>query len=241
MNKTQRKTSIYLFTIILLPLLIGLILSTISFFYTYTEAELGNLKFCLSSSCIGHWSSVNKYPLTILAITGSIVAGLVTISGIIIALLNYQSSVRSSSIANHLSHLSLFSNYVYSETSRRIRISKSTIETMKWYNLIYADSLTGSLDISSAYKEFIAKLGNQISSSNKKYTSEENKDGAIYRYKDHQEAIILTLSEIGVYLERLPRIDFNEVEDQVLDLIRTVNSSFCRDRNIPSIPLRQYN
>lgn len=241
MNSTKRKTITVLSAIMAVPLLIGLILSAISFFVTYSEIGLGELSFCLSSSCIEYWSSVNEYPIAILSLTGSIVIGLVTISGIIIALLSYQSSVRSSSIANHLSHISLFSSYVHAETLRRIKISKSTVEAMKWYNLIYSSSINGGLDISPAYAGFLTRLSAQISASNRTYSSNENKDGSIYRYKDHQQAMILLLSEVGFYLERLPRIDFNEVEDQVIDLIRTVNTSFCRGEKIPSIPVRRYN
>lgn len=241
MNSTKRKTITALSAIMAVPLLIGLMLSAISFFVTYSEIGLGELSFCLSSSCIEYWSSVNEYPIAILSLTGSAVIGLVTISGIIIALLSYQSSVRSSAIANHLSHISLFSNYVHAETLRRTKISKSTTEALKWYNLIYSDSINGSLDISSTYADFITRLSAQISSSSKIYSSKENKDGSIYRYKEHQQAMILLLSEVGFYLERLPRIDFNEVEDQVIDLIRTVNTSFCRSGGIPSIPARRYN
>ncbi|UFQ99544.1 retron Ec48 family effector membrane protein [Pseudomonas wenzhouensis] len=113
--------------------------------------------------------------MAILSLTGGAVIGLVTISGIIIALLSYQSSVRSSAISNHLSHISLFSNYVHAETLRRTKISRFTIEALKWYNLIYSDSINGSLDISSTYADFITRLSAQISSSSKIYSSKEKK------------------------------------------------------------------
>ena len=52
--------------------------------------------------------------------------------------------------------------------------------------------------------------------------------------------MISILSEAGIYLERLPRINFNEVEVQVLNLIESVNKSFCKNELLPSFPERLY-
>ena len=117
---------------------------------------------------------------------------------------------------------------------------RSDVEALKWYNFIYSESVSGRFNISPEYCDFISRINIQINESNRRYTSTSTTPGDNYRYKDHQKKIIPLFEEVGIYLEGLPRIDFNEVEIQALDLIDTVNKSFCRDKAIPEIQKRGY-
>lgn len=221
-------------------LLLGLVLSILIVIVTYRFESLGEFDFCLASSCIDFWLEKNSAALSVLSVTGTIVIGAVTIGGISIALLSYQNSVNYSTVSNHLSHLNIFMAYVASESARRSRLCKSDIESLKWYNLIYSESASGKLTVSAEYCHFIDKLNAIISDSNQKYVNVSPVASENYRYKEHQKLMILALKDLGIYLEGLPRIDFNEVEGQVVNLIETVNKSFCRDEAIPAIYSRGY-
>ncbi|VEE16343.1 retron Ec48 family effector membrane protein [Ectopseudomonas mendocina] len=220
---------------------IGVMVSVAILISTYRVESLGDLDFCFSSSCVEFWSEANKAALDVLSVTGGLAIGLVTVGGIMIALLNYQNSVQFSSVSNHLSHLSIFSNYVKSEASRRHLLSSLNVESLKWYNLAYSDSMSGSLEISGAYIEFVKRLNAQVEKSNGLYQNTSTNLDEKYKYTAHQGELISLLQEIGIYLERKPRIDFNLIEDQALDLLRTVNVSFCRNASIPAIAVRTYN
>lgn len=224
----------------LLVLLLGLMISGVILFQTFNAELLGSLEFCLTSQCVDFWLKKNESVILVLSVTGSAIIGLVTIGGIIVALLSYKNAVSYATVSNHLSHLNIFMAYVLSETARRSLLCRSDVESLKWYNFIYSESATGRFNISPQYCDFICRLNRQISDSNSKYISASKIQGDNYRYKDHQKQMILILKEVGVYLEGLPRMDFNEVEAQVLDLIDTVNKSFCRDESIPEIGSRAY-
>ncbi|QXI42385.1 retron Ec48 family effector membrane protein [Pseudomonas wayambapalatensis] len=211
--------------------------SFIFFFVTLFSRGLFGMPLCFSSGCVDFWIKENSAVFSVLSAAGAVVTGLVTIGGILIALKSYQSSVKASAITNHLSHLSLFISYVSSEIKRRSRIADSEVESLRWYNLVYAKSISGVLTVSNEYAEFVTRLNCQIERSNSLYASAE---GVGYRYKEHQTAMIVIFSDIGIYLERLPRIDFNEVESQVLDLVQTINLSFCRDGKVSKISERNY-
>lgn len=238
----QKQISIALIAKLLIAVIVsGIAISILILVLTYRAESLGDLDFCLSSSCIEFWSESNKASLDVLAVTGALAIGLVTVGGILIALLNYQNSVHFSSVSNHLSHLSIFSNYVKNEASRRSLLSSLNVESLKWYNLAYSDSMSGNLEISGAYIGFIDRLNTQVEKSNSLYQNTSTNLDERYKYTAHQSELISLLQEIGIYLERKPRIDFNLIEDQALDLLQTVNFSFCRNKLIPAVKLRTYN
>lgn len=242
MNGLHKLTSKYLTlpTVALMSaglMLLAVVSAVIVFFATLYTGDLAERDVCFASKCVEFWIKENSAVFGVLSGAGTVVTGLVTIGGILIALKSYQSSVRASAITNHLSHLTLFIAYVSSEIKRRSRIADAEVEALKWYNLIYDESMLGKLSVSGQYASFIDKLNSQIESSNCLYASAEG-DG--YRYKDHQEKMILILCDVGIYLERLPRIDFNEVETQILDLLETINMSFCRAGVISKVSKRNY-
>jgi hypothetical protein len=229
---------IAVFLVLLFIVSTGLLAAGAMIYKTYHSAGLSDLELCFSNACVAFWIKNNGAALSVLALTGSAIIGVVTIGGIVVALFNYKNSVHSSAITNHLSHLTIFMDYVRAETSRRSRLSPSEVEPLKWYNLIYKQSLAGRFTTSVEYVSFLTKICNLIESSNKKYCS-ANKDSR-YSYKNNQTEMISILFEAGIYLERLPRINFNEVEVQVLNLIESVNKSFCKNELLPSFPERLY-
>lgn len=208
----------------LIIFIFGFAFSLIVFLATLSNGGLLSHEFCLSNSCVSYFFKQTGSVFLILSATGGVIVGLITFGGILIALSNYQNLVKTSTLTNHLSHMSIFSDYVYSETDKRPRLTKASIDVLKWYNYIYSDSRFGRLEVSPRYIEFIASINNGINTSNNLYIGPSLDK---YEYKFHQGLMIDRMLNIGITLHRLPRLDFNEVEDQVLDLIYTINRSFC--------------
>ena len=84
--------------------------SLISFYSDYKEHDLGG--FCFSSICIKNFTNTFTGGLRILENGIKYIALLAAISGAMIALNNYKLSLKTSSLTSHISHLSLFQNYI---------------------------------------------------------------------------------------------------------------------------------
>jgi hypothetical protein len=52
--------------------------------------------------------------------------------------------------------------------------------------------------------------------------------------------MIAALSGFGISLVRQPRLDFFEIEEQVLSMVVAVNFAFCPRPNLPAVPARLY-
>lgn len=204
---------------------LGLTLSLLVFLATGITGKAFEKSFCLTSDCVQHFKTTFSSVLDILATTGAVLGGLITLGAITVALLSYLSSNRSLALANHISHMAIFSSYIYREIEKKGRLDKSSFDVLKWYNLIYKNQGNGELLISSEYKNFISNINSQIKKSNQLITKET--DGG-YLYKVHQTLIMEIFYTAGIELSALPRMDFHEVEGEVLDLIDIINKSFCR-------------
>ncbi len=114
------------------------------------------------------------------------------------------------------------------------RINNKDINVSIWYALIFPESRLGKLSVSILYKEQIVGINKKIRQSN------EKNDNSIFLYKPHQELMKEQFYKMGISIARLPRVDFYEVESQVLALITTVNTAFCQSDSVPPITERQY-
>ncbi|MGY2275929.1 MULTISPECIES: retron Ec48 family effector membrane protein [Pseudomonas] len=218
-------------------IIIGIGLSAIVFLATGFIDKAFNFGFCLTSNCIQNFKAIYGSVLDILTTTGVMLGGLITLGAITVALLSYLSSNRALALANHISHMAIFSNYIYKEIEKKGRLNASSFDVLKWYNLIYSNQESGELIISKDYKIFILEINSQIQTSNKLITKES--DGA-YLYKPHQKSMKSILKKSGIELSALPRLDFHEVEGEVLELIDIINKSFCRSADNLEIEKRIY-
>ncbi|WP_217476577.1 retron Ec48 family effector membrane protein [Stutzerimonas stutzeri] len=208
-----------------LVLSIGFAVSLTIFLATLFGEKLYDFDFCLTSSCVKFWTKKNEAVFDILFSTGNIIAVLITLGGIVVALFSYLNSVQSSKLANHLAQLTIFTEYIRCEIEKRPRITNSDVDVLKWYNILFKNSSSGSFDVSDEYQALLQQINSNIDLSNHRY---ENVDAHRYEYKHHQKTMIDIFDNFGIKMSRLPRIDFNEAESQVLDLISTANRSFCR-------------
>ena len=220
----------YLVGIVLAVIVAGSIFFVISFNATGESSGLFQQRICFENSCLERFYKTFKYTLQIPVITGSAVALLITFGGVLIALQSYLATKRASALSNHLSHISIFTNYLYTEIDKRDLLSRGSFDVLQWYNLIYKNSRNGDLSISREYKEAIRAINSVILHSNSLVS--KVKPGE-FRYKPHQESMINALSALGIKLTFTPRLAFYDIEGQIFDIIDIVNKSFC----LPSEPL----
>ncbi|WP_123894705.1 retron Ec48 family effector membrane protein [Serratia sp. FDAARGOS_506] len=194
-------------------------------------------EMCFSNKCLEFFFKEFSFAFSFITSLGTIMAGGIALSGFLVALKSYLGAKKTSELSNHISHLSLFNSFISVEVEKRDRLSKSSFDHFKWYNLIYPNSRDGFFSVSVEYVDFINKTNSIINESNDLSTGIA---AGGYYYKPHQEKIKKIFLLIGVELHSQPRLDFLEMEEQLYDLVNVVNMSFCISEHSMSISPIKY-
>lgn len=237
-NNNQKEYSWFKRTLITLA---GLTIAASVASYVATLSSIGssNLSFCLTSKGVTTFAQLFSGAITILKGGAFITVTFATITGVYVALMTYINSVKSSSLSGHVSHINLFKSYIDSEIENKSNISPKSIDTFKWYRTMFPQSTSGDINISNEYVLAIKNILNNVNKTVKTFTSP---DGGKYCYKKHQGVLISALDPIGIKLERLPKKIFFDSENDLFDLIDSVNSTFNNGVKIPHLkdPKRAY-
>lgn len=228
--RTASKISVGIF-------LIGSFLSILLIILGLVESNAFQRDICINSTCIENFLQFIDLGISGLTKTLSLTITAFTVIGIYFAVLNYISTANTNAISNHLLNLSTFKDYINDELERKGRVSKESIDTFKWYNLLFPHSKKGKLSPGDRYKAILHEIKNCINQSNKEYASPKTPS---FAYKPHQERMISALRNIGISIEFMPRNDFSESERQIIDLINTTNQEFCGEQSLPILPLPKY-
>ncbi|UTY57699.1 retron Ec48 family effector membrane protein [Massilia sp. erpn] len=204
---------------------------------TVFQGELKDRPICFDANCLDRFIKGVEPALAFGKATSDLVVAIATAGGIVIALWSYFTAVSNSALGNHISHFSIFQSYLNSEIAKRNRINVSSIDTFYWYNLIFPFSKSGLMTVSEKYKKNIEEIHLQVCRSN---TVSTTATGETFRYKPHQAEMKDKLAAIGVAITMQPRIEYYEIEDQLMSLIECINSSFCLEAEIQKIATRRY-
>lgn len=213
---------------------IGLTLALWAFITAvYSSSEI---PLCFSSGCVANFVETQKETVLILSGTFSVLVSISTIGAIIVALMTYVSTMKTSALTNHISHLKTFQDYVTAEIEKLPSVSKTSVNALVWYNIIYDRSRAGDIEISKSYVAKIGAIDKEISMSNAYYTDIRE---PAFSYIDHQTSLIDVLSKIGITAGRDTRASFFESEEQIFSLIDNVNKEFCGESSM-GLPKRLY-
>lgn len=204
----------------------------------FIDSGLMNYDICFTSDCVNSLlKPFDKLPAMVDMLT-KVLTAIITVMGVYYALLNYLSTSSTSRTNVYLLHLNTFRDYITTEQAKESRIDKKSIDILKWYNQAFPLASTGNFEIGKLYKENIKAMLKTILESNKKF------EGDIltpHSYKIHQTEIITELKKIGFSIQRLPKNDFFEVENSIIELINKVNQELCREpRNLPNLPFTKF-
>jgi hypothetical protein len=220
--------------------IVGLVFLSISIIATTFSIVFSpnmNFSFCLKNECIETAIVLFSASIKILKGLLIVVTSVATIGGIFLALKSYINTYNSSILHNHISHLSLFKDFILGELEKRDKLHISSFDIFKWYNLIYNESKSGSMNISAKYISAINSINAAIDSSNQKASKATN---GSYLYKKHQNTLINVMLPLGIEMSSLPRNNFYEVETQLIALISVINIEFCSNTDIPELQKRYY-
>ena len=194
-------------------------------------------RICFQRECFKNIFYIYKAPVAIASGTLTVLSSVATVGGIFVALQSYVANVRATAFSNHISQLNAFLNYVAGEISKRPRIAPQSVDSFYWYRAIFNDAGKGDLEVSNNYVELLKGLAAAIQISNElaSHPSRER-----FRFVEHQNRLIEALSGFGISMIRQPRLEFFEIEEQVLSMLSAVNFAFCSRSDLPLMPARKY-
>jgi len=216
---------------------VGYGLCLLAIVVSFLSSDLPERTSCFRSECFEELFTVLAPAFTIGKAASDLLITVATVGGIVVALLSYFSAVSNSALANHISHFSTFQSYINNEIAKRGRIHASSIDVFKWYNSVFPESKSGVMMVAAGYKDFVQKMNLRVDESNQLANTAT---GESFRYKPHQVAIRDHLEIIGITLSLQPRIEYYEIEDQIMSLIGCVNNAFCLNSHIPALSVRRY-
>lgn len=212
------------------------LLTVISFWVTASKNNLSIDQLCLHSNCIINFKKIFSGTFEILGFGISAIWIFVLVSGVYIALKNYLTSVKSTALSSHISHLTMFKDYIEEEISKLDTLKSKRINIFVWYSLAFPNSRDGDIEVSTAYSSAIDKICDAVEHTNDSINSPKGE----YGYRKHQERLISTVSSLGIKLSFLPKNDFHNVENDLFLLIDSVNQTFSNSTQKLSNIKRDY-
>ncbi|WP_282109142.1 retron Ec48 family effector membrane protein [Shewanella algicola] len=226
-----------LFLIILSYCVLSVFLIVFTMLFDYLDSGVYHAKLCLNTKCVKEFFNSFSGVIPLFSFLLNTLLAIVTIFGVTAALKNYLNTTSTARLNVHLIHLNTFKDYIHLELEMEPRISKKSVDILKWYNIAFPKSRDGSLLVGDAYISLIDKIKNEIGLSNNIFSGG---NVSMFKYKEHQSRIILTLSSLGIHVSRMPKKDFFEIEAEIFNLINKVNKELCLLDSIHSLPKRYY-
>ncbi|MES1948269.1 hypothetical protein C84B14_12998 [Salinisphaera sp. C84B14] len=205
---------------------IGFLIFTVVFGITLFSAPVNNTSMCFDSACVTNFFNLFSGSFIVLEVLGEFLTLLVTIGGVLIALLNYLQSVESSTQSNSISHMNLFLSQVEREIAIKERLSPHSFDLFVWYDLAFSDAGNGRKTLSQRYVDALGQINAEIEKTNGERKDERLRLDLI----DHQTRLKKALRPLGITITSHPKNDYLVIEDQILDLITRINRSFCNAR-----------
>lgn len=220
-----------LFLIVSSIFLCGLFFSFLIIISTIISSQMYLRNFCLSNNCIDNFFKDVSSVGDIMSGAVSLCVAIATIGGIFVALMNYIASQKNFAFNNHIEHLKVFCDYMDLEISKRDRLSKKSFDYLVFYGLIFEKSRDGSSEVSEKFSKFIDDLNYIIDRSNSICDAKDQG----FDYKKHQRYMRDHFGSIGISIYFAPRVDYFDMERQLLSLVNRVAQSFCESGRLKAL------
>ncbi|WP_422508612.1 retron Ec48 family effector membrane protein [Stenotrophomonas sp. GZD-301] len=191
--------------------------------------------FCLEVQCFNEIPSAFgvQVRLAKLGVAGASFVAL--IFGSYLALKSYLTAAEVGAFGNRIAHVGLFERFVQVELGRKRRLNASSVDVYSLYRLMFNGSNSNSSEASVEFVKAILSVHEVMASSSRRYSEDP-----AYGFETHRGSMISALSEVHITMDRLPRMDFLEVEDEVVDFIGVLGLVFAPTTSPSSMPVRLY-
>ncbi|EGR2274803.1 hypothetical protein D1216_24755 [Vibrio parahaemolyticus] len=213
------------------------LISILSTVITGIKEGYFSLDFCLSNSCIKRANVYYSSIISLFTSSAQTLAAIATALGIVVAALTFKNTSETNALNSHISHFKVFSDYLVLELNKRERISISSINTFDWYNLIFNDSISGSVMVSKDYISALNEINDEINRTNNNATKASQ---GPFRHHEHQQRMRNVFIKLGIEIEHYPKNDYWLIENEIISLIDTINQAFCQKPRVNALQTRHY-
>ncbi|KAB7629181.1 retron Ec48 family effector membrane protein [Stenotrophomonas rhizophila] len=191
--------------------------------------------FCLEVDCFGEIPAAFGPQIRLIKLGVASASFVALIFGSYLALKSYLTAAAVGAFGNRIAHIGLFERFIQVELGRKRRLHSSCVDVYSLYRLMYQGNSLNSSEASPQFVAAISVIYSEMKNSSSSYT--ESSD---FKFENHRRNMITALSALHIKMDRLPRIDFLEVEDEVVEFIGVLALVFAPETSPSSMPLRLY-
>lgn len=211
--------------------------SIISIIITGYNEKYFSLELCFSDRCLKNANAFYSSIIGLFLASMQILASIATALGIVVAALTLKNTSETNALNSHISHFKIFSDYLILELNKRDAIKISSINTFDWYNLIFNESISGSVIVSKCYISALQTISNEIITTNNNATKASR---GPFRHHEHQQRMKKAFLTLGIEIEHYPKNDYWLIENEIITLIDAINQAFCQKPRVPPLESRLY-
>ncbi|MDP2506357.1 retron Ec48 family effector membrane protein [Oceanobacter sp. 3_MG-2023] len=200
---------------------------------TYTEIP----DLCMSNKCLIEIYETYSVPLDLFVLALNLIIPLTTLFTLLITIDSVKENKSTATIQRHLSTYNTFVNFLDVELAQLKTINPSSINKVIWFNRMYMDPNNNNYRVSPEYIRFMEEINKNITESNTRYMPGKHSD---FKYKSHQYNMIAVFNNIGMDISNGPRLEFFELEGELLKLIEKTNIFFLSKEKEFNIKDRVY-
>lgn len=198
--------------------------------------EYSQYEFCVTSECFKTFYGLIQAQVEFVKAGAAVVSFCVVAAGLYLALRTYLSTSQVGMLGNAISHITFYERFVTSEIARRGRMSSRHVDVFAIYGLMFPASHSSQRFASDAFVQSVLRVYGVVSESSSRYDSRKS----VFKFDDHRRRLISALEEMHIWLEPIPRVDFLEVEDEVLDFLSMLCRVFSPPGSEVNLPVRTY-
>lgn len=199
--------------------------------------------FCLTKTCVNVVATHFKDTLELYKSLFYMIVPLAGLFAGIVGLNNYTLAISNSVMNNHISNFKLFCDFVDREIGKRDLIDNDCIDYYIMYSIIFPNSKAGKFNNFKVYNEKFSEINRVVMSSNDEYSKSSGKacvKRTPFNYTYHQYEIKQIFLNMGINISINHRNTFNEVENQVIELLDVISKAFVDNDNYVKIKGRDY-
>lgn len=181
-------------------------------------------QLCFTNKCFYNFYNTYSFAVNFFISSLGVCTVIIGIFNFFKAVETYQNSVKNGNISNNIITMNAFKEYVEKIIDDSLYLSTRKVDILKWYSMVFKNSKESNFSMSWKYGEFLRNINDLVAKTNKEYKKRNYKQR--YNYKSHQAQMKKYLLIIGIEMEHSPRLAFYEIEDEVRDMINSVNNVF---------------
>lgn len=186
--------------------------------------------FCIEPECLLEFPKVFSPQVRLIKFGAAASSFVVLVFGSYLALRSYLTSMNVGVFGNRIAHIGFFERFMQVELMRRRAISPKYVDVYSIYRLMFPKGHLNSVYASESFVAAVRVVYDVINHSSERY----NRDRS-FIFEDHRRSLVESLQGVHIEMDGTARIDFLEVEDEVVDFLAMLCRVFA-DSDVDIVP-----